>query len=227
MTKNRQAISGNRHPPALARPERRSTAAPAVTPVLEELELPLRVLVETVELVPVLELVVGLGELVPDPELTDEEPLPVADGVELGDCLELADVVDVAVALEPPEPELPEVVVAAPDAAPEEAVLDAEAEVNEPLVLPLLPPPLALVLEDISVLEGVSVLGDVSVLEAVLDADEVEVVEEGSSLEDELKAMAVPLFVLVCWAVVCSEAVDVTSSKAEVDVAEVAEVAVQ
>lgn len=216
-------------------------AAPAVAGPLEELELLLFVLVDTVELVPpALAPVVGLGELVPDDPGPDEV-VPVADGVELGNCPELAEVAEVGVALEPLEPlkpDVPEVTVAELDAAPEEAVLDSVIEVDEPL-LPLL--------EDISLLEAVLeadaevdeplllLLEDISLLEAALEADSVvdtevdvlEAAEEDSSVEDELKAMTDPL-VAVCWEVVCSAAVELTSARGEeVDEGAVASVASQ
>lgn len=63
-------------------------------------------------------------------------------------------------------------------------------------------------------------------LETVLDSDsvvgtgeadeaELDVAEEDSSLDVELKPTTGAVFVLVCWAVVCSAAVEVTSAKAE------------
>lgn len=196
--RNRQAKSGNSLPPTLARPERRSLAAPAVTAVLEEVELLLLVLVETVELdpEPALAPVMGLGELASG---LDPEPEPVADGVELGACPELADVFDIAVALEPLDPVSPEVAV---------AELDAGTEVDEPLVLSLalslvLPLVLlSLVLPPVLLsLEGVSVV-DTKVAVPEADETELEAAEEDSSVEEEPRMMTDPLVGLVCWAVV-------------------------
>lgn len=135
--KNRQAKSGNRLPPTLARPDRASLPAPAVTTVLEEAGLLPVVLVDTVELDPgpALAPVVGLEEPVPelDSEPDEAVPEPVADGVELGDCPELADVADVAAALESLDAVFPEVAVAELEAGavvlPE--VDEVELEVTE------------------------------------------------------------------------------------------------
>lgn len=219
--KSRQAKSGKKLPPTLAMmPDRRSmVAAPAVAGPLEELPLPLVVLVDTVELVPAPAPppvpVVGLGE----PAVSEPEVAPVADGVELGDCPELADAADVAVALESPEPELPGVSVAELEAAPEDAVVEASAEVDGPLVLPLVSET-----EDVSVLEADSVVeSDV----VVSKADDADVAVEDSSLDDELMISTDPVTVLVCCAVVCSASVEVTSAKAEVVEGEEAGVASQ
>lgn len=207
--RNRQARSGNRLPPTLARPEGRSLAAAAVTAVLEEVEPLLLVLMETVELdpEPALAPVVGLGELV-----SELEPEPVADAVELGDCPELAVVSDIAVALEPLDPVSPEVAVAELNVGPDEAVLDAGTEVDEPRVLSLelslVLPPVLLALEDVSVVDTEMAVSDVD--------------------EEELKMMTDPLVGLVCWAVVWSAGVEVISAKGEeVDVASVAGDALQ
>lgn len=176
--KNRQAKSGNRLPPTLARPDRASLPAPAVTTVLEEAGLLPVVLVNTVELDPdpALAPVVGLGEPVPELDSKPDEavPEPVADGVEVGDCLELADVADVAAALESLDAVLPEVAV---------AELEAEVGVDEPLLLSLVLP----ALEDVSVADTEAV-----VLSEADDGAELEVTEE------ELSSMTDPLVGLVC-----------------------------
>lgn len=146
--------------------------------------------------------------------------------------------------LEPLEPEVPEVTVAELDAAPEVAVLDSDAEVDAEVDEPLLPlledvPLLEVTLEADSVVDTevvvleidavvdpeIDVLEDGSVVDTALDV--LEAADEDSSVEDELKAMTVPL-VAVCWEVVCSAAVEVTSARGEeVDEGEVASLASQ
>lgn len=117
----------------LATLDRPIRVAPAVTKPVEELEVLLIVLVDTVDPEPV----VGAGEL-EDSEVEEvaEDELVVADGVELTDGLELADEAEVLEALELPdvdvvEVEVSEVEVSEVDVAEVDVVSETEFEVED------------------------------------------------------------------------------------------------